>query len=367
MNAITLNFADATGGMFADAQAFLAADEATRARAFKVWRAHDDKFAGTFRDHDIGAFMQDQIGRAFLTPQLHRIETEVYMTKYPSFELDGIITVNEDGDMWDVGTVFYSMDGYGKMEFMSGKGFDMPYAGVSMNQFTRGFHLGALGYEYTTQEMERAAKLGRSLSSDKALFASEGAKAFKWWVAMTGRGPGETASEKNWTGLVNDANVPVANFAADGTGSSRLWSAKTPDQISRDFWEAVNAVEVATGETRVTTNVLLPTSRLRYLETTRMTDTGTTILAYILGSRANQERSITVRGTRALETAGASSTARMIAYDNSKQVAQFHLPGDHTFLPPFQKGSMTWEIGGLLNTGGTEIRIPKALAYRDGL
>jgi hypothetical protein len=366
MNAITLNFADATGGMFADAQAFLAADEATRSRAFKVWRAHDDKFAGSFRDHSIGDFMQDQVGRAFLTPQLHRIETEVYMTKYPSFDLNGVVYVNEDGDMWDVGTVFYSMDQVGKMEFMSGKGFDMPYAGASMNQFTRGFHLGALGYEYTTQEMERAAKLGRSLSSDKALAANKGAEAFKFWVALTGRGPGETASEKGWTGLINDANVPTANFAADGTGSSRLWSTKTPDQISRDFWEAVNAVETATGETHVATTALLPTSRLRYLETTRMTDTGTSILAYILGSRADN-RPVTVRGTRALETAGASSTARMVAYDNSREVAQFHLPADHTFLPPYQKGSMTWEIGGLLNTGGTEVRIPKAMAYRDGL
>jgi hypothetical protein len=366
MNAITLDFAAATGGMFADAASFIAADEAKRALGFKLWRAHDDAYVLTFRDQDMGAFMQDQVGRAFLTPQLHRIETEVYMTKYPSFDLNGVVYVNEDGDMWDVGTVFYSMDQVGKMEFMSGKGFDMPYAGVSLNQFTRGFHLGALGYEYTIQEMERAAKLGRSLSSDKALSANKGAEAFKFWVAMTGRGPGESASEKNWTGLINDANVPVANFAADGTGSSRLWSTKTPDQIARDFWEAVNAVETATGETHVATTVLLPTSRLRYIETTRMTDTGTSILAYVLGSRADN-RPVNVRGSRTLETAGSGSTARMVAYDNSREVAQFHLPGDHTFLQPHHKSDMTWSVGGILNTGGTEVRIPKAMAYRDGL
>lgn len=367
MNAISLNFADATGGIFADATSFFAADEATRARALAAWRIHDGQIAASFRDVGMEGFMQDQVGRAFLTPQLHRIETEVYMTKYPSFDLTGIIALNEDGDMWDVGTVFYSMDTVGKAEFVSGKGFDMPYAGVALNQFTHGFHLAGIGYEWTIQEMERAAKLGRSLSSDKAIAADRAAQAFKWSIAMTGRGPGEAASEKGWTGLVNNASVPVANFAADGTGSTRTWSTKTPDQISRDFWECVNAVETGTGETHVATNVLLPTTRLRYLESTRMTDTGTSILAYILGSRANTERNITVRGTRALETAGSGGTARMIAYDNAREVAQFHLPADHTFLPPHQKSSMTYEVAGLLNIGGTEIRLPKALAYRDGL
>lgn len=363
MNAITLNIADATAGIITDASQFLTCDEATRKRAFQAWAIRDAQTAGTFRDAN---FYEDQVSRAFLTPQLYRIETEVYMTRYPSFDLNGVMYVNEDGDMWDVGTVFYSMDQVGAAQFMSGKGFDMPYASTTMEQYNRGYHFAGIGYEWTTVEFERAAKLGRSLSADKALAASQAAAAFKWSIAMTGRAPGAATSEKGWTGLVNDASVPVANFAADGTGSTRTWSTKTPDQISRDFWEAVNAVETATGETYVADTVLLPTSRLRYLESTRMTDTGTTILAYILGASANS-RTITVRGSRALETAGTSATARMIAYSNARQVVQFHLPGDHTFLPPYQKGSMTYEIGGVMNLGGTEFRIPKAAAYRDGL
>jgi len=361
-----MNFSDATGGLFSDAAAFFAADDATRARAIQAWRAHDAQQAFGFRDKAAELYADAQVGRAFLTPQLHRIETEVYMQKYPSFDLTGIIPIKEDGDMWDVGTVFYSMDGVGKAEFLSGKGFDMPYASTNMNQFSHGFHLAGIGYEWTTQELERAAKLGRSLSADKAMAADKAAQAFKWSIAMTGRGPGEAASEKGWTGLINNSSVPVAQFAADGTGSARTWASKTPDQISRDFWELVNAVETATGETHIATTVLLPTSRLRYLESTRMTDTGSSVLAYILGGSANS-RTVTVRGTRALETAGQSSSARAVAYDNSREVAQFHLPGDHTFLPPHQKSSMTYEVGGIMNVGGTEIRLPKALAYRDGL
>jgi hypothetical protein len=44
---------------------------------------------------------------------------------------------------------------------------------------------------------------------------------------------------------------------------------------------------------------------------------------------------------------------------------KFHLPGAHQFLPPFQKSSMTYEVGGIMNVGGAEIRLPKAVVYRD--
>ena len=57
----------------------------------------------------------------------------------------------------------------------------------------------------------------------------------------------------------------------------------------------------------------------------------------------------------------------MMAYDNSREVVQFHLPGPHEFLPAFQKSSMTWEVAGIMNVGGVEIRRPKAVAYRDGI
>lgn len=363
MNAITLAFAD---GMINDVAAFVMADEATQRRVMQAWEAHDAQLARTFEDK-VSQFIQDaQVGYAFLTPQLHRIETAVYMRKYPSFELTGIVPVIEDGDMWDVGTVFYSMDTAGKAEFLSGKSFDMPFADSQLDQFTQGFHLAGIGYEWTLTEMNRAAKLGRALSADKAMAANKAAQAFKRSVAMTGRTPGAATSEKGWTGLINNASVPTANVAADGTGATTTWSTKTPDLISRDIWAAVNAVETNTSETHVATTVLLPTTKLRYIEQTRMTDTGSTILAYVRGSRDGGEN-ITFKPVRELAGAGAGGTDRMVALDPSQEVARFHLPGDHEFLPPFQKSSMTYEVGGIMNVGGTEVRLPKGIVYRDGI
>lgn len=331
------------------------------------WKAHDAQQAAMFADK-VDAFYTDaQVGIAFLTPQLFRIESEVYQRKYPNFELDGVIEVNEDGDMWDVGTVFYSRDAVGRAEFLSGKGFDMPYAGQNNEQNTRGFHLAGIGYEWTVQEMQRYAKLGRALGSEKAADATMVAKVFKRSVAMTGRTPGAATSEKGWTGLINDPNVPTANVAATGQGGSTLWSSKTPDVISLDIWSAVNAVESQTGETHTATTVALPTAKLRYIEQTRMTDGSGRIIDFIRGDNAAGGRTINFVNIRELAGAGASGSDRMVAYDNSRQVAQFHLPGDHTFLAPRQASDMTYSVGGIMNMGGTEVRLPKAMTYRDGI
>jgi len=342
-------------------------DAATGKVDLAGWKAHDALQAATFADR-IDAFYSDaQVGIAFLTPQLWRIESEVYQRRYPNFDLDGLVFVNEDGDMWDVGTVFYSRDMAGRAEFLSGKGFDMPYAGQLNEQNSRGYHLAGIGYEWTVQEMQRAAKLGRALGSEKAEEATIVAKVFKRSVAMTGRTPGATTSEKGWTGLINDPNVPAANVAATGTGSTTAWQNKTPDVISSDIWSAVNAVETQTGETHTATTVALPTAKLRYIEQTRMTDGSGRIIDFIRGDNAAGGRTINFANIRELAGAGASGTDRMIAYDNDRQVAQFHLPGDHTFLQPRQASDMTYSVGGIMNVGGTEVRLPKAMTYRDGI
>lgn len=347
MTAINHNFMDAAGKI-----------------DFHAWQLHDAQLAAGFSDRTQDFIVDAQVGRAFLTPQLHRIETEVYQRKYPSFDFADFMFVDTSGDMWDVGTVFYSMEGVGAAGFLSGKGFDMPYADTLMNQHSHAFHLAGIGYEWTVQEMQRAAKLGRSLSSDKAMAADQSAQAFLYSLAMTGKTPGAATSEKNWTGLVNNASAPSAQVANDGTGPSRLWSAKTPDQILRDINEAINAVLTGTGETHVATDLLLPTTRYNYIANTRVTDTGSTILAFLRANNSVGE-GLRIRPSRALETAGTGSSTRMIAYDNSREVVRFHLPGPHEFLPPFQKGSMTYEVGGIMNVGGTEVRLPKAIVYRD--
>lgn len=363
MNAIT-NLYDSASGI-KDADLFMAADADVKKAVIAAWARDNAKHAATFADKADAFFSDQQVGYAFLTPQLHRIEAEVYMTRYPSFDIAPYMPVVTDGDMWDVGTLVYSMDNVGSAEFLGGGAFDVPYASTEMAQATRNFHLAAIGYEWNTQELQRAAKLGRSLSADKAQAAVQAADRFIYGIAMTGQNArGE--NEKGWTGFVNDANAPAAQVPADGTSSARTFLSKTADQILRDLNEAITAVETGTGETHIANTVVLPTSEYNRIATTRLSDTGSTILSFLQANNVAGQ-GLRILKSRALETAGQSASKRMIAYDNNPQVLRFLLPGPHQFLPAFQKSSLVYEVAGIMNVGGLDVRLPKAIVYRDGI
>jgi len=310
-------------------------------------------------------FHDAQQALGFITPQLLRINTEVEMMVYPSFDYARLMYVNTDGDMWDIGSVFYSGDIAGQAQFLSGKGFDMPFADISTTQLLQANYFAGIGYEWSLQELQRAARLGRSLSNEKAAAARKVAEAFIYGIAMRGN------AEKNLTGLINDPTVSTANVIADGTGATTTWSTKTPDQILRDINAALNAPFNATLETQRADTLILPSTRMQYIAGTRLGATNeTTILKFIRENNSytlETGQALNIIGSRELEAAGAGGTARMVAYDNERGVVQMHLPGPHEFLPAFQKSAMTWEVGGIMNVGGVEVRRPKGMAYRDGI
>jgi hypothetical protein len=310
-------------------------------------------------------FHDAQSALGFLQPQLLRIETEVYATRYPSFDYSRLMFVNTDGGMWEAGSLFYSGDVAGAAKFIAGKGDDMPFADITRGQHLRANHFAGIGYEWSLQELQRAAQLGRDLGSEKAQAASKVAEAFLYGIAMLG------SDKKGMTGLLNSDAIAAETVAADGTGGSTAFAAKSPDQVLRDINKALDAPLEATGEVHPANTLLLPTSRLQKLGQRRLNENSdTTILRFLRDNNSytlETGQPLTIIGHRELAVAGADGSARMIAYDNTREVVQFHLPGPHEFLPPFRASSLVWQVAGIMNVGGVEIRLPKAFAYRDGI
>ena len=310
-------------------------------------------------------FHDAQQALGFITPQLLRINAEVDMQEYPAYDYARLMFVNTDGDMWDVGTVFYSGDVAGQAEWLAHKGFDMPYADVSTTQYVQSFHFAGIGYEWSLGELQRAAKLNRNLGNEKAAAARQVAEAKVYGVAMRGD------TEKRMTGLINSTDVPAATVPADGTGSATTFASKSATLINRDINAVLNAPFNATKEIYRANTLILPSTRLQYMASTPLAaGSDTTILKFIRENNSytlETGQPLTIIGSREMETAGAGGTARMMAYANQREVVQFHLPGPHEFLEPFKKSSMTWEVAGIMNVGGVEFRRPKAAAYRDGI
>ena len=302
-------------------------------------------------------FADAQQALAFLTPQLLRIETEVYEVRYPNFDYEGLLFVNTDGDMWDAGVMFYSGDIAGKAEWLSSKGFDMPYADTSRDAHVREAHLAGIGYEYSRGELERAARTGTNLTADKALAAQRVAERFIFATALLGD------AEKGWTGLFNSPLVPTV-------AAAQSFTAGTPEQILATINGSIAAPSIATRGAYNTNTLILPTTAIRDLASRLIAGTVQTLLSFVQANNsltAQGGGSLEIRGSNELETAGAGGTRRMMAYEKARETVQFALPGPHEFIDPFRKSSMTFEVAGIMNIGGVDFRIPKAARYTDGI
>lgn len=312
-------------------------------------------------------FTDAQQAIGFARPALYRTHTTVFEENYPAFDYASFVPVNEDGDMWDVGTIVTSLSGpAGRAEYISAKGFDIPNVSAQMSQGVSNFYLAGCGYELTLQEVNRASRMGVDISGRDASDARKIAEKFAYDRAMSG------STEKNFTGLVNNATVPTANVPADGTGSATSWTTKitTPDLIARDVNLALTDVYTNTNETEVADSLILPTSRFLTAATTRLGDTGMTVLEFIRQNNsytAITNQPLNIMPSRELETAGASSTKRMVAYARNPGVLEFFMPGAFTFMPPHAISSLAYRVDGIMNVGQLEIYRPKGVSYRDGI
>lgn len=311
-------------------------------------------------------FDDAQQAAGFAQPALYRTH-RMLPQKYPSFDYAGLVPVNTDGDMWDVGTLVYSGDIAGKAEYLGGKTFDIPNVGLNFSQGLTTFHLAGTGYELSKQEIERFARIqsqgsgdqgGGNLGERKASAARMVAEKFVYDRVIRG------STEKNFTGMINDPRVPTANAP---TGS---WATATPDQMLADVNAALQDVYVNSRETALANTLLLPTSKFLFINNARISNTDTSVLKYLSENNsfsAISKQPLTIAPSRELETAGASNTARMVAYEKSPDNMEFFLPGLFEFMPLFATSSMTWRVDGVMNVGQFELYRAKTMSYRDNI
>lgn len=304
-------------------------------------------------------FTDAQSAIGFARPALYRTYATVFEEKFPSFDYARYVPVNEDGDMWDVGTVVTSLTGpVGKAEYLSGKGFDIPNVSHQQSQGTSNFYLAGAGFEVSLQEVNRASKMGVDLPTKGASDARKVMEKFIYDRAIAG------STEKSFKGLINNAGVPTAS-APTGT-----WATATPALMLADVDTAVTDVFINTKETELADTVLLPTSAFLIANRTQVTGTTMTVLQYIMQNNAYTaitKQPLNIMPSRELETAGASSSRRIVAYAKNPGVVEFFLPGAPTFMPPHPISSLAYRVDGIANVGQLEIYRPKAFSYRDGI
>lgn len=309
-------------------------------------------------------FADAQAALPFVIGQGRNIETRIYQRRYPTFNYAAHVPVVTEGNEWAIGTTFFTVDTAGEAKFLSGAGTDMPFNQMNRDQASHDFAMIGSGWEWNLEEINQASLYGINLNDTKAMSAADKVERLLNTIAMSGH------TEKNWTGLVNNASVSRVDVANDGTGTSTFWSTKTADLILRDVNDLISSVRANSEEVEWADTLRLPPEAFRDIATRRLGagDGMITVLEYLRRNNvytAETGQPLDIMPLRELATASNDGGGRMVAYRRDPDVLRFHLPMPRRVLQPRQKSIMGFETGIIARTGGTEIRLPGAVAYGD--
>lgn len=309
----------------------------------------------------------DQAAQSFVLSQASTVRQKVYEIKYPDIIYPSLVPIASDIAPWSKSVTYYSSDKTGKAAWLNGRGRDFPTVEVSQAKFEQEIHMAGIGYDWTLEEVQQAMSLPapfNSLPTRKAAAARRAYEEMMEGVAMIGD------AAKNMTGLLNNAGVTAANVA-NGAATTPQWSTKTPQEILIDVNAALTGIYTGTTTVEMADTLLLPSAQWLYISVTPVSSNyPMTILEWLKANNAytaKTGRPLDVREVRQLSTAGASSTARMVAYRKSPDVVELYLPIPLTFTAPYQVSPMLWEVGGYFRTGGVDVKLPKAMRYSDAI
>lgn len=299
-----------------------------------------------------------QAALGFLISQTSSIEAAVYAVRYADIQYPGLIPVDTSAHPLAKSVTYYSSNMFGKAGWINGNSDDVPLVGTERSKFETPVYTAGIGYGYGWEEIEQAQMLGINLPNDDAMAARRAYEEMIDRVAITGD------SEKGFQGLINNTDVPqVAAITGD-------WATATDDEILADVNAALTAVFTNTNTVAMSDTLLLPWDRYLLISTRRLGDTTMTVLEFLRQNNsytALTGQALMIRGMRLLDDAGSSGTARMITYRRSPEVLKLHIPMPHRFMPVYQAGPLRFEVPGVFRLGGLDIRLPKEVAYTDGI
>lgn len=305
--------------------------------------------------------MQANLG--FAVKQTAHIEPAIYKIQYPDLDYASMLTVDNSANSFAKTVTYYSMDGTGRAEWVTGNGKDVPMVSTSMQEHETQVFTAGIGYDFGYEEVNQARMLGINLSSDKAAYARRSYEQLCYDVALLGD------ATKGFDGLLNSPVITQRVANPTGTGNNTVFESKSADEVLRDLNADLILTHTDTRTVEMADSIILPTSTLLELSSTRIPDTNTTILKYFRENNAytgKSGRPLNIATSRELEDIGAGGTKRMMSYRNAADVVKLHLPMELQFLP-MQREGFRFVSHGMFRLGGTDVRLPGACAYRDGI
>ena len=242
---------------------------------------------------------------------------------------------------------------------------EVPYVGISAEEFSNPIIDKGLGYRYTVMELDRAAFAGVPLADRYQRAVLYGYEETQDNVAFGGD------LEREVEGLINHTGVSSKLAAAPGTGSSKTWAGgdKTPDEIVADIRGMVTKVATDSEEQynadRTQFVLIVPRAPYDALNVRMAAGTDTTILQFILNQTKYGIVDIKVKPQLAGQ--GESSTDLAILMPvMDREVMEFHV-SDAILWEPAQFHGLDVRFPSRMRIGEVVIRYPIAMTQLYGI
>ena len=293
----------------------------------------------------------------FFARQLEHIKGRTYDVKRPQLSALKLMPVSTETPEGASVITYRQYDSVGMAKVIASYANDLPRADVTGKEYSVNVRSIGNAYGYSVQEIRSAIFAGVPLTSKKAMAAVRAQEEAVNKIAFAGD------DENGLVGLVSNPNVPEVTIQADGSGSSKTFASKTPQQIVRDINSVVNKIVMQTKGVHRANEVWLPIEQYTLIATTQnSTASDKTILEFL----RNANPDIEFLPVPELDGAGAGGADRMYAMENSVDNWQLEIPMMIRQHPPQQKG-LEFEVAVESRIGGVIIEYPLAMAYADGI
>ena len=299
-----------------------------------------------------------QAAMGFLVQQGAHIETQVYRQEYPQFKSRQLLDIVSEGGEWNKFVVFRSMDAAGKMQWMGDSSTDVNTADIAFNQGQHEIKTATLGYQYSLQELNYAALLGENLDAEKAIAVRDIVEQGLNELYLLGD------SSVGYEGLYNSSLV--SKTSATGTIEAAIASkdAKSVIDIFAAAYNAVYADQTLT--VHKPTHFVIPTKQFLLLNQNFCDFGNASNISYMQALQISFP-GMTFEDDIFAKGVGAAKADRLVCYKKDVRVVKGHEPMPLKFLAPATADNINFKVPAMVRSGGTEIRIPKAFHYVDGI
>ena len=250
-----------------------------------------------------------------------------------------------------------SFTAVGIAKIISDYAHDIPSVETYGTEQSADIYIGATSYNYDKFTVEKAQRAGRNLVDTKSAAARRALEELVDRIAWFGD------EQYNIPGFINYPGITEYILPDNEGHTSKAWADKTPDEILDDINGLIDTVTETTLNKEKPNTIIMPPKLYRLISTTWVNnDHDVSILD--VAKRANPD--ITTWGAvSALTSAGANGSGRIMAYTNSSDKLEFHLPVAIEQEQPERNGLMYSVI--LTNQiGGTTVYYPQSVAFADG-